>query len=1010
MTIITDTQFWQTQEVTSLNRLPAHTPLYSWRDEKSARENQSSCSRMTLNGEWQFSLFESPEDVPDTWPAPLDESSKVVVPGNWQLQGFDRPVYTNVKYPFDVNPPHVPTQNPTGCYTTNFKVPEHWSSEEQIRIVFDGVDSAFYLWCNEQLVGYSQDSRLPADFDLSRILEPGDNRLSVCVLRLCDGSYLEDQDMWNLSGIFRDVYLLAKPLRRIVDLRTTATLDERYTNGKLSIKLKTEHGRGCSVRFEVYDLSNTTLVLDKTLTVCTDYVDEKGRYRDRLYADLDVLNVKPWSAEAPQLYRICATLLDPEGQEIETEAYSIGFRTIKIIDGQLRLNGKPLLIRGVNKHEHDPIYGHTENLASVERDICLMKQNNFNAIRCSHYPHQSGFYDLCDQLGMYVVDEANIETHGLNPMSLLADDPEWAAAFMERMTRMVSRDFNHASIIIWSLGNESGYGTNHEAMYHWTKATDPSRPIQYEGGGSNTSATDIVCPMYARVNEDLPSPYDQPKLALTRWVDIEEEKRPIILCEYAHAMGNSLGGFTDYWDAFRKHPRLQGGFIWDWVDQGLTRYFGNQQEWAYGGDFDDPINDRQFCINGLMFPDRTPHPALLEAKRAQQPFVFELMEQLLITSEHLFRATDNETLHWEIREGHCSLSNHSEPLILEPGEQKAWNIDRPDSEPGKRIFLDVWVTQLKDALGVPAEHEIARRQFELPANSDLNNSRKQYLQILETTNDYQFNTTKESWIVSRGTGRLRSWQRNGKALLLAEVEDSFARAPLDNDIFSSEVERPAPDSWLNLWRQAGLYQLEHHCAAMALNKTADTLTVRHEYSHNGKRILTTNWLYKLNIEGTLEITINVFVENDTPPLARVGALLRLSDKPSEVSWFGRGPHENYPDRKLSADVGHWDVSLEEMHTPYIFPSENGLRCDVTTATIGAVQIHGNFAFNVSEFGLDQLLHAEHNHELDSQPGLFVHLDGYHMGVGGDDSWTPSVQPRYLLSEKHYEWSFALGTP
>jgi beta-galactosidase len=314
------------------------------------------------------------------------------------------------------------------------------------------------------------------------------------------------------------------------------------------------------------------------------------------------------------------SLIGTQGEVIECEASDVGFRNIEIINGQLSINGQPLLIRGVNKHEHDPASGHTENLASVERDLKLMKQNNFNAVRCSHYPHQPGFYRLCDRLGMYVVDEANLETHGVTPMGRLADDPMWATAFLERMTRMVSRDFNHPSIIIWSLGNESGYGAAHDAMYSWTKKTDPSRPVQYEGGGSATAVTDIICPMYARTHEDLPQGDDiGAKRSLTNWLDIASETRPIILCEYAHAMGNSLGNFSDYWQVFRGHPRLQGGFIWDWVDQGLTKLSAEGEEyWAYGGDFGERVNDRQFCINGLVFPDRSSHPALYEAKRCQQ--------------------------------------------------------------------------------------------------------------------------------------------------------------------------------------------------------------------------------------------------------------------------------------------------------------------------------------------------------------------------------------------------------
>ncbi len=1010
------TKFWQTQEVTSLNRLPSHSPLHSWRDEQSAKENRESASEICLDGTWLFALFDNPSMIPDAWPAELPNASEIQVPGNWQTQGFDTPIYTNVKFPFRVDPPRVPEANPTGCYRKSFDLSDHWSPDEQTRICFDGVDSAFYLWCNNQFVGYSQDSRLSAEFDLTTHLHSGENTLAVMVLRLCDGSYLEDQDMWNLSGIFRSVRLLRKPNQRIVDVKLGATLDDHNEHGRLRTKVITQNARGCEVRVKVFNSANES-IKEMTTGLGTDLIDEMGRYRDRLDTVLNVASPDHWSAETPNLYRVVVSLLEPDGTLIEVEAYHVGFRKIDITGGQLCLNGKPLLIRGVNKHEHDPATGHTETLELVEKDLRLMKQHNFNAVRCSHYPHQPGFYDLCDRLGLYVVDEANIETHGLSPMNRLSDDPEWTGAFMERVTRMVNRDYNHASIIIWSLGNESGYGRNHDAMYQWVKKTDPDRPVQYEGGGADTEATDIICPMYARTDSDMEAPFEHPKFGIIKWSKQPNENRPIILCEYAHAMGNSLGNFSDYWDAFRAYPRLQGGFIWDWVDQGLEAPGEDGKiAWAYGGDFGDEINDRQFCINGLVFPDRSIHPTLLEAKRMQQPFQFSISSEsaliLSITSEHLFRTTEIEQLYWRLWCEGSTLASGETKLALDAGASIQLTLCEPARETPDTLYLDVWVQQTADSLFAAKDHEIARQQFVVKApsgNKPGGNTPRDTTEpeIQSEAGRYLVRCGPSTFAISKTSGELTNWLIEGAEQLESPMSDNFARAPLDNDICSSQVDHPSPDSWLSKWQAAGLYEWEHRCLDLSLDDSGKKLTARHGYFNDNQVMVSSTWHYVFSAEGTVAITISVEVNESAPPLPRVGALLRLSQNPGEVSWFGRGPHENYPDRKHSADFGRWTQSIQEMHTPYIFPSENGLRCDVSSAQIGRILIEGEFSLGVSQYGVKQLMGAQHEHELIPEDGLFVLIDGFHMGVGGDDSWSPSVKPRYQLTSPAYSWSFSL---
>ena len=1009
---------WQTPEITSLNRMPSHTPLSSWRDESEARADLASTSVLSLDGNpresWRFSYFETVEKVPDSWPGAPIEMCDITVPGHWQLQGFDRPIYTNIKYPFPCKPPVVPEANPTGCYERTFNLPADWKvGEEQIRVVFEGVDNAFHIWCNAEWVGYSQDSRLPAEFDLSPYLTPGENTLSVLVMRYSDGSYLEDQDMWNLSGIYRSVYLLTKPTAKILDLRVNAELDEHYQNGVLQLRVDVEGAKGCRIGLALYAPGphDAAAIVKETHSLGTRQIDERGAYSDRCELLIQVPTPQPWSAECPNLYRLTVCLLDVEGQVIECEACDVGFRRIEILRGQLRVNGQPLLIRGVNKHEHDPDTGHTESLEQVERDLKLMKQHNFNAVRCSHYPHQPGFYRLCNRLGLYVVDEANIETHGVKPMGRLADDPAWAPAFLERMTRMVSRDFNHPSIILWSLGNESGYGAAHDAMYHWVKRADPSRPVQYEGGGSATAATDIICPMYARTHDDLPQGDDLgPKRSLMNWLTVEGETRPVILCEYAHAMGNSLGNFADYWQVFRNEPRLQGGFIWDWVDQGLTKKSSHGQGyWAYGGDFGDQINDRQFCINGLVFPDRSSHPALFEAKRCQQPFVAALEGSVLkVTSEYLFRRCDNEQLHWQLIDQNGSIDSGTLELALQPSGSVEIVLPEAINSSLEPRWLNVWINQMQATSWSDADHEVARWQFELGAKTDgMTLAAVSAVSIETEANTYRVSSGKTQWTINRHTGRLTSWLKDGTEILHTELADNFLRAPLDNDIGTSEAERMDPNSWLARWQSAGLFALEHRCLQTTVGAGGQTITAEHGYYSNDKLLLKSRWLFHFSDDEQARMEINVEVDPAVPPLPRVGISMRLAQSTDSVAWFGRGPHENYPDRHASTDLGHWRLPLSSMHTPYIFPSENGLRCDVQSLELGSASVAGHFHFGVSKFGQAQLAAALHDHELAAEEGLFVYLDGFHMGIGGDDSWTPSTKPEYLLTQSRYAWGFTL---
>ncbi|MDD1783131.1 beta-galactosidase [Enterovibrio sp. ZSDZ35] len=1011
---------WENPAIIQLNRLPAHCPLESYSNVELAVESQDDIgpslgSAISLNGDWKFSLFDAPESVPCSSVCPsFDDRSwrTMPVPANWQLHDTgDTPIYTNVRYPFPATPPLVPTDNPTAVYRTQFQLSEHWQKGET-RICFDGVSAAFYVWCNGAFVGYSQDSRLPAEFDLSPFVNLGENTLAVVVLRWCDGSYLEDQDMWWLSGIFRDVTLRRKPHNAILDFTVRTELDPTHQTGTLNIETKV---RGESKRVVIQLFDEGADISGPVFAECgTTSIDERGSWKDRCTHSITISCPRLWSDEDPHLYRLVVVLLDEFDEPIDIEACNVGFRHVQIANGLLMINDHPALIRGVNRHEFHPDKGYVQSIEDIERDIKLIKQYNFNAVRTSHYPNHPAFYALCDKYGLYVVDEANIETHGLEPMCQLSDNTEWLHAYMERVTRMVERDKNHPCIILWSLGNESGIGTNHHAMYQWLKHRDPTRPVQYEGGGANTAATDILCPMYARVSQDI-TDTPLPKWSLPKWIGLPEENRPLILCEYAHAMGNSLGGFNKYWDAFRRHPRLQGGFIWDWVDQGLTRKDDQGESyWAYGGDFGDIPNDRQFCINGLMFPDRTPHPAAFEAKYHQQRFIFKLDGTfplvVSLENEYLFHPPENLSLRWSIQKNGQQVASGSEGLHLRAGVTMSYKLmeSLPYPKHGAEYFLNLEVVLTEDEPWADKDFVIAASQLPLPVNRPLpvpSASPDRLPDVQEDSDHWTIRGDNFELGFDKQSGHLVQWLIHGEEQILDAPKDNFIRPPIDNDIGASEAGNPDPNAWLGKWAAANLFKLRHENLFNTVDILADQVQVRshHGYFIGGAMVISSLWRYEVNVQGDVQLTVEVDVAPDMPALPRVGLELALPLSDS-ISWFGRGPHENYPDRKDSALISRYLSRVDDMHTPYIFPSENGLRCDVRHLDIDNLNIQGAFHFSVSRYSQESLIDAKHDHELIKDDHLYLRIDGYHMGVGGDDSWSPSVHSEFLLNEQHYRYS------
>lgn len=1010
---------WQNQRITRLNTVRPHVPLHGYRSIDDALKQRHS-SRTMLNGQWNFALYPNPQAVPQALALGQQMPGQTItVPGNWQLQPgvADHPIYTNVKYPFANCPPEVPQDNPTGCYARTFELTSEQLDSRLHHLVLEGVNNACHVWCNGEWLGYSQDSRTTAEFDLSDVLHAGQNHLMIMVLRYSDGSYLEDQDMWWLSGLFRDVYLLSKPTHHIADIQIRAELDALYRDGVLSLNTRLNRAAdGHQVQVSLFDADNQPVALEgETIAMPHGSVDERGGWDNEIGQQFKLREPKPWSSESPSLYSCVVSLLDSAGNVVDCERQQIGFRTVLIRDGQLLLNGQPLLIRGVNRHEHHPDRGHALTEADMLEDIKLLKQYNFNAVRASHYPNHPRWYELCDEYGLYVVDEANIETHGQVPMSRLSNDPSWADAYLQRMIAMVERDKNHPSIIIWSLGNESGVGSNHAAMYQWTRYRDPSRPIQYEGGGANTAVTDIICPMYARVTEEQPHE-SVPKHAIESWVSHAGEQRPLILCEYAHAMGNSLGSFAEYWQAFRRFPRLQGGFIWDWVDQGLTQTSADGKKfWAYGGDFGDEINDRQFCVNGLNFPDRTPHPTLWEVKKCQQYYQFNQLSleplTIEVTNEHLFAGTPAQQLQWIIIDNGQPIAEGVLALDLPANSTQCYTLAEqlpPCSDRGE-IHLNLTVVLKEDCPWASAGHVTAQEQFELAVSGAL--SLKPEPPTLppqvNRNGDHLEVKTEKGWLIfDCNEGLWLQWFAGTQPLFAQSAQDHFTRAFLDNDIGVSEVDNPDPNAWSVRWQQAGLLDLERRCISFDYEQGEQALIIQSQvaYLHQQQPLLVSHWRYQITLDGTVLVKVSVDVARGLPPLPRVGIQLALNPQAeSQVQWFGRGPHENYPDRTFSAEVGRYQANVDELYTPYIFPSENGLRCDTRELTLGGIAVSGDFAFSVSRYSEQNLQQARHTCELEESGCWWLNLDGFHMGVGGDDSWTPSVHSEYLLSDRHYEY-------
>jgi beta-galactosidase len=1013
----TEPNDWENPEIVAINKEQPHCTLMPYENLTKAIEGNRFASRyfQSLNGNWKFHWSAKPADRPLDFFKPdfnVSEWDEISVPSNWQIAGYDKPIYLNSPYPFEKNPPYIQTHyNPVGSYRTEFEIPPGWNNR-QVFIHFDGVESAFYLWINGETVGYSQGSRTPAEFNITGYLRNGKNVLAAEVYRWSDGSYLECQDFWRLSGIYRNVYLFSTPQIHIRDFEVNCDLDEKYQDATLRVTARVWNyaDTACwkpEIEVKLLDNYNQPVGSEILMKGNSVYIPPGDESIVKMKAF--VKNPLKWSAEIPNLYTVILTLRDQTGKILEIESYKFGFRKVEIKNGQLLVNGVPILIKGVNRHEHDPDTGHYITLESMIKDIQLMKQHNINTVRTCHYPDDPRWYELCDKFGIYLIDEANIESHGMGykPEKTLANKPEWKKAHLERIQRMVERDKNHPSVIIWSMGNEAGDGISFEAASDWIHHRDPSRPVHYERAQLRLH-TDIYCPMYAGIDH------------LVKYAS-KKQDRPLILCEYAHAMGNSVGNLQDYWDAIEQYDHLQGGCIWDWVDQGIRKKADDGREyWAFGGDFGDEPNDKNFCMNGLVLPDRTITPKLLEVKKVYQYVKFKPVDlaaaQIAIVNMYDFLNLNSVNIYWEIVGDAKRIAKGviTNPNVAPHGSKKITiDISGIQPKPGVEYFLNFSVKTTEPWQLIPAGYEIAYEQLQLPLKAELavtDISKFPKLDFTQTDDIISINGKNIDIEFDKINGTISSYKFSGTQLIKKGMSPNFWRAPTDNDFGNGMQNRCA------VWRNAGENRKFENVDIEKTNDNEISISVKFDLPD-----MKSKQHIKYTIFGSGDVIVeNHFIPGDQglPELPRFGMTMHLPKEFENIEYYGRGPHENYWDRNTSALVGVFKSKVREQYVAYASPQENGYKTDVRWLAFLNKEGDGLLAvgmplicFSALPYTNEDLTQPSrgnmHPTDLNERDFVFLNLDFKQMGVGGDNSWGARPHRQYSLPVQEYSYKFRL---
>jgi beta-galactosidase len=992
--------------------------LYSNEAELKGNNPQKSALYQSLNGSWKFNIVKNPSQRPmDFFAVNLDDSNwkNIQVPSNWEIEGFDIPIYTNITYPFPKNPPFINGDyNPVGSYRRTFTIADSWKDKEII-LHFGSISGYAKVFLNGKEVGMTKASKTPAEFNITSFLQKGNNLIAVQVFRWHDGSYLEDQDFWRLSGIERDVYLQAMPKTTVWDYFVKSDLDNQYKNGIFNLDVTLKY-------FENSKIKNTVVkaeLFDKEGNTIFSESKKVNAKEQKISFEKTIENVKQWNAETPNLYRYTITLLDNKGKTLEIISKKTGFRKVEIKNARLLVNGKVVMVKGVNIHEHDDVKGHAPVEATTIKDLQLMKEFNINAIRMSHYPHDSHIYDLCDEYGFYVVDEANIETHAMgaelqnwfdktkHPAYL----PEWAPAHMDRIERMFALDKNHPSIIIWSLGNECGNGPVFYDAYDWLKKTDTTRPVQFEQAGENRN-TDIVAPMY-------------PGIKSMKEYANSDKTRPYIMCEYAHAMGNSSGNFQEYWDIINNSKRMQGGFIWDWIDQGLkTKNEKGVTFWAYGGDLGGANlqNDENGCADGLVFSNRTPKPALYEVKKVYQNIQFQLNgTDLSVTNHYNFTNLSDYIFKWELIKNGVKTKSAEFTLDAAPEETKKAALDLGTIDENSEYFLNVFAVSKHDAPLVAKGHEFAREQFKIGKGSYFKNNSiaksASKLKYTVSNNIVSFEAENATGQFDLKKGEILNYKLKnaGNEIFTNFPSPYFWRAPTDNDFGNGMPNK------LVIWKEASKNPT---LISVKMDKnTTEGLLIKVAYQLAQAAVpYTVEYLIQNN--GSIKVTASIdMAGKDLPELPRFGMRIKLNGNYDNLSYYGRGPWENYSDRNSASFIGDYsDKVINQYARNYIRPQESGYKTDVRWLTLKnqngqGIKIEGQqelsfSALNISTEDLDPGKDKAQRHpsdlNLDSKEAVYLHLDYKQRGLGGDDSWGRLPHDPYRLLEKQYSYSYTIS--
>jgi beta-galactosidase len=1006
--------------------MDAHAALLPYDTVEEALQGVRSSSRyfQSLNGMWKFSFVENPDNrITNFYDTKYDCSSwnEIKVPSNWQLEGYDYAQYTNVIYPWSerepLEPPFAPTvYNPVGSYIRYFTVPEDWN-RQPVFLSFQGVESAFYVWLNGELVGFSKDTFSPSEFDITPFLIDGENKLAVEVYRWCDASWLEDQDFWRLSGIFREVYLYSTPKQHIYDFFAIPELDDDYINSELKINAKL-------VDYDQNEDSRVTIELhlfDKTLRpVWNAPVSLKVDLSENRISDVElnsyIINPLKWSAEHPNLYTLVLALKNQDGLLLEAVSTKIGFRKFEIKDGLMRINGRRIVFKGVNRHEFSCTKGRAIDIEEMLTDITLMKRHNINAVRTSHYPNQPAWYELCDEYGIYVIDETNLETHGTWGYTQTEEEDRnipgsktcWTAAVLDRANSMFQRDKNHPSVIIWSLGNESYGGENFIKMHDFFRENDPTRIVHYEGivhHRKYEAASDIESQMYSN-----------PKFLEAYALDINN-KKPFILCEYSHSMGNSTGNLFKYTDLFDQYPILQGGFIWDWIDQAiLTKTPEGTDYLAYGGDFGDKPNDGNFCGDGIIFADRTVSPKLYEVKKCYQyvGFYSENLSQgrVRIENKHLFTNLKEYEFIWQVYKKGVLIEEGRDHIDLEPCSSTVVTIPFDEIKASgieDEFFLNLGFVLKANTLWAEKGYEMSFEQFRLPAVVEMNaNSIVQTADVKITENDSMLQITGNTFTVVFNTknGSLISYKYKGIELIKEGPVPNFWRAYTDNDKGSGHPIR------CRAWRDCGK---SRNLMDFSKEVDKDKVIVTMHFEIPTPQVSICKTVYSVYGDGLIKVYEELLPGANLPEIPEVGMMMTLDKAFDNLSWYGKGSHENYWDRSLGAKVGIYSGKVREQLTPYLRPQECGNKTEVRWARLTndqgmGIEIQGLPLVELSALPYTpyELEEADHLHKLPASDKVTVRINYKQMGVGGDDSWGARTHPEFTLyADKTYSYYYSI---